>query len=241
VCGGALVKTIRCCLILVILGLSSTAALADGTDPKVVPIGGTGSIVLTSPNDQAFQYSFIKAGTTGTVDCGPLGGPSGNQCINPANTEFVNFSHQTWISVTLVFPVALHSTGLTFTPFANADAIDPYFLHSASGFLDNGDPFVTFFGTDSTHPGIESADSCVPSEGGPICSGPTGTFNDHTIYLFDFSMLTDVTDMSDGQFFTAQGSATVPEPATGLLALAGGLLLFLFKRPTLGWTRSSLR
>jgi hypothetical protein len=226
VSGGLLVKILRYFLLLVVLGSSCVAAQADGIDPKFVPIGGRGSIILTSPTDPAFQFSFTKNGSVGTVDCGSFGGPSDNQCINPENTEFVNFSHQTWTSITLDF--TQHSAGLIFTPFDNADTIDPYFLHSASGFLENGDPFVTFFGTDSTHPGIESADSCVPQEEGPpICSGPTMG----SLYLFDFSVLSDVTDMSDGQSFATQGSATTPEPATVLFALAGGVVLFLLKRP----------
>lgn len=217
-------------LALIILGLSSSIAMADSVDPKFVPIGGTGSIILTSPTDPAFQISFIRNGNVGTVDCGSFGGPSDDRCINPDNTEFVNFSHQTWSAITL--EITHQSLGLVFSTLNND--IDPYFAHSAFGLLENGDAFVTFFGIDSTHPGILSADSCTPQiEGPPICTGPTA--NDGALRLYDFSVLSDVNDMGDGQSFTAQGTAQgtttpVPEPATVLLALVGGLLLFLFKR-----------
>jgi hypothetical protein len=221
------VKIPRWSLTLILLGLSGSIAMADSVDPKFVPIGGTGSIILTSPTDPAFQISFTKNGNVGTVDCGSFGGPSDDRCINPHNTEFVNFSHQTWSAITL--EITHQSLGLVFSTLDNA--IDPYFAHSAFGHLENGDAFVTFFGIDSTHPGILSADSCTPQiEGPPICSGPTA--NDGTLRLYDFSVLSDVNDMRNGQSFTAQGTATpVPEPATVLLALVGGLLLFLFKRP----------
>jgi hypothetical protein len=43
VCGGAPVKSLRCCLILILLGLSSSAALANGVTDPGVQLGGTGS------------------------------------------------------------------------------------------------------------------------------------------------------------------------------------------------------
>ena len=214
-------------LSLILLGLSSSLAMADSVDPKFVPIGGGGSIILDSPTDPAFQFSFTKNGSVGTVGCGSFGGPSDNQCINPSNTEFVNNSGQAWNSITL--EVTQQSLGLLFTAFDNANAIDPYFNNSASGFLLNGNAFVTFFGTDETHPGILSAYSCP--DGPSTCTGPTQGEGEGQLLLYDFAILSDVTDMADGQSFTVQGTATVPEPATVLLALGAGLLLFLFKRP----------
>jgi hypothetical protein len=223
-----LVNISRWILGLVLLGLSSSVVRADSIDPKdpkFVPIGGCCSIVLTSPTDPAFQISFTKNGSVGTVDCGSFGGPSDDQCIDPLNTEFVNNTHKTWSAITL--DITKQSAGLAFTVLDN-NAIDPYFAHATSGFLTNGDAFVEFFGIDSTHPGILPAFGCD----GDVCSGPTRGEGEGRLLLYDFSILSDVTDMHDGEFFTAQGTATtVPEPATVLLALGGGLLLFLFKRP----------
>jgi len=217
----------RLLLAIVLLGFSSSIALADSVDPKFVPIGGTGSIILDSPTDPAFQFSFTKNGSTGTVDCGSFGGPSDNQCIDPHQTEFVNNSGKTWTSVTL--EVTQQSAGLLFTAFDNANSIDPYFNNSASGFLDNGHAFVSFFGLDETHQGIQPAFGCPD---GPItCTGPTQGEGSSLLRLYDFSILSDVTDMLDGQSFTVQGTATtVPEPPAILLALGVGLLLLLFKR-----------
>ncbi len=211
---------------LILLALSSSIALADSVDPKFVPIGGTGSIILTSPTDPAFTFSFTQSASSGTVDCGTYGGPSGDACINPLNTEFVNNSGVTWGSITLV--VTDQSSGLLFTALNNA--IDPYFASSSTGTEDNGDQFVTFSGIDAEHPGILPAFGC----GEEGCSGPTEGGDDTGIpltLLYDFSILADVSDMANGQSFTVQGFATtVPEPPAVLLALGGGLLLIFIKR-----------
>jgi hypothetical protein len=243
VCGGAPVRSLRCCLILILLGLSSSVALANGIDPKFVPIGGTGSVILNSPNDPAFTFSYV-GGVTPVTDCGNVSPDFvdlGRTCIDPThtNTEFINHSGQIWTSLTLEFTSISPST-LSFTPTDNANTVDPYFNNSRSGFLDNGHPFVTFFGIDSMHPGILPADPNSCGDGPSTCTGPTGTFHNRPIYLFDFAILSDVSDSVLTGNWTLTGSATVPEPATVLLVLAGGLLLFFFKRPTLGWTGSSL-
>jgi hypothetical protein len=219
-------------LTLILLGFSSSIAMADSVDPKFVPIGGGGSIILHSPNDPAFTFSYLF-GATQTVDCGQVSGSFSDSrftCIDPAhtNTEFVNNSGKAWTSLTLEFTSI--TGGLTFSPTDNANFIDPYFNNSASGISEvTGNPFVTFFGIDATHPGILAAFGCD----GQSCSGPTGTFNDQTVLYYDFSILADVTDAQHaGDAFTLRGSATaVPEPPTVLLALGAGLLLFLFKRP----------
>lgn len=218
-------------LSLILLGLSSSMAMADSVDPKFVPIGGTGSIILGSPTDPAFTFSYAF-GFTQTVDCGQVDGSfsdAGFTCIDPAhtNTEFVNNSGRAWTSLTLEFTGI--SGDLIFSPTDNANFIDPYFNNSTSGINEAGNPFVTFFGIDEGHPGILAAFGCD----GESCSGPTGTFNDHPVLYYDFSILADVTDAQHtGDAFTTRGTATaVPEPPTGLLALGAGLLLFLFKRP----------
>ena len=218
-------------LSLILIGLTSSIAMADSVDPKFVPIGGGGSIILNSPTDPAFTFSYLF-GATQTVDCGQVDGSfsdAGFTCIDPANTEFVNNSGRAWTSLTLEFTGI--SGGLIFSPTDNANFIDPYFNNSASGINEDGNPFVTFFGIDEGHPGILPG-TCSGFEI-VTCTGPTGTFNDQTVLYYDFSILADVTDAQHtGDAFTARGTATaVPEPPTGLLALGAGLLLFLFKRP----------
>jgi hypothetical protein len=210
--------------------LWSTTALANSLppDPRFVPGGGGGSIILNSPTDPNFQFSFTKNGTVGTVDCGafdPNLSDSGLECINPAQTSFINDSGQTWVSLTLSFPTFSPST-LTFTPFENE--FDPYFTTATSG-VTGGVPFVTFSGTNATHPGIQSATSCIEDS----CSGPPPLSSGAS--SFDFYILADVTDMADGNSFSAQGSATVatPEPAT--IFLLAPILAFLWLLRRVRW------
>jgi len=74
VCGGALVKSLRCWLLgLIFLGLSSTVALADGIDPKIV-LGPTGS-------QSTFSQTQCHAGTDSQV--------SGCQFITTGPTDSV--------------------------------------------------------------------------------------------------------------------------------------------------------
>jgi hypothetical protein len=218
----------RLCLALIVLGLTASISMADSVDPRFMPIGGGGSIILGSPTDSAFQFSFTKNGDVGTVLCNSVhggGGPTGDRCIDPANTEFVNNSGKTWTSVTL--EVTAHSDDLTFSPFT--EITDPYFLNAASGTAIDGNPTVTFSGIDEGHPGILPAFGCP--DGPSTCTGPTVGDGDFPLFLYDFAILSEISDMADGDSFTVQGSATtVAEPPAVFLALGGGLLLLFFKR-----------
>jgi hypothetical protein len=217
-----LMKVSRLLLVVFLAAASSSLALADGTsDPHMGPIGGTGSIILNSPTDPAFTFSYA-AGVTPTVNCADFGGTDGNTCIDPSLTEFVNNSGETWTSLTI--DITSSTGGLTFGCLAAVS--DPYFTTCASTTLSDGDQGVIFSGTDATHGGILPATSC----GEEGCSGPT--IDDSDILAYDFSILTDVTDATaQGDSFTAVGTAnTVPEPPAIFLVLAGAAVLFLLKR-----------
>jgi hypothetical protein len=224
--GGAPVKSLRCCLILTLLGLSSSAALADGIpDPNFGLAGGHTTTVLTSPTDPAFIIDYAK-GTTTTAACGPP--YSGH--IACFSADFINDTGQTFTSIS--FDITAHTVGLHF--FCN-NAGDPYFDNcNATTDPITGDPVISFFGT-TTHPGILPATSCGPPafEGGPPtapCAGPTTTIGDSTVNLYDFAVINDVSDaQTAGDFYHAQGSATVPEPPSVLLVLAGGMLLLFIR------------
>lgn len=226
-------KIARWILVVALALVSVSVARADGIDPRFVPIGGNNSIIINSLNDfSAFTFSYTF-GTTPTVDCGQVAGTFSDAdltCIDPTQTEldFINNTGQTWTSITL--ELVNVTGGLTFTGIDDSE-LDPYFLNTASGILENGNPFVSFFGTDATHLGILPAFGCP--DGPSTCTGPTrgeGEFD--TLKLYEFSILADVSDaLHEGDSFTANGSATAaPEPASILLALAGGLILFFFKR-----------
>jgi hypothetical protein len=222
VCGGAPVKSLRCCLILILLGLSSSAALADGIpDPGFGLAGGHTTTVLTSPTDPAFAIDYLF-GTTTTGACGtPFN--TGTNCFS---TNFINDTGRTFTSIS--FDITTHTPGLV---FSCNNTGDPYF-DTCNTTTDpiTGDPVITFSGT-TTHPGILPATSCTTQIEGPPTTPCTGPSNDSEVLLYDFAVINDVSDAQNtGDFYHAQGSATVPEPPSVLLVLAGGMLLFLCKR-----------
>ena len=66
-CGGALVKSLRCYLILILLGLSSSATLANGIpDPALGVKGGTGSTLW--PGSVTFDINATSASCDPTCD-----------------------------------------------------------------------------------------------------------------------------------------------------------------------------
>jgi hypothetical protein len=226
-------KILRCVTVLALLILSATIAKADGvTDPKFVVIGGGHSQQLTSPNDENFVINY-SAGQTDPLPVSPCGfnyGTSSNTC---ALYDFINNSGVTWTGI------QFEITGATgniqnalldeFHPggFAADNTLDPYFTGSSATVNDAGDVVLSFFGTDETHPGILPATACN-TDG---CSGP-GFFlpnSDIFVPLYDFGILVDVTGATtQGDSFAARGSATVPEPSSIFLLLAGSAMLGLF-------------
>ena len=224
-------KIARWFLVVALAMFSASMAKADGVDPRFVPIGGNNSVIIGSLNDfSGFTFSYT-ANSTPVVNCGEVSGffsDSDLTCIDPTQTnlDFINNTGVTWTSITL--ELVNVSGGLTFSGIDD-QFLDPYFTNTESGFLGNGNAFVRFFGTDENHLGILSAFSC--GETPESCEGPMSSPElGHRLY--EFSVLTDVSDaLFEGAAFTAQGSAnTAPEPASILFAIAGGLLLFAFKR-----------
>jgi hypothetical protein len=93
-------KFLRYVVIFGLLSLSSYVAMADGVgDPRMTPIGGGRSTVLTSPTDPAFVISYT-ATVTPTVGCGAFDGSlSDDTCIDPHFTDFVNNSGVAWKAI----------------------------------------------------------------------------------------------------------------------------------------------
>ena len=215
----------RLLLLALLAAALSSIARADGApDPHMTPIGGTGSIILNSPTDPAFTFSYVP-GVTATEDCSiaAIGGTEGDTCIDPAQTEFVNNSGQTWIALTI--DITANPDNIAFGCLDSVN--DPYFLSCTATTLSDGDAGLIFSGTNASHPGILSAlaGSCDSEEG---CTGQF--LDDGTVRGWDFAILTDITG-TIGDPFTAQGSASVaPEPSALVLALVGGAFIFLRKR-----------
>jgi hypothetical protein len=219
-------KFLRHVVIFGLLSLASYVAMADGVgDPRMTPIGGGNSTVLTSPTDPAFVISYT-AGFTPIVDCVAFDGSLSGKCIDPHNTDFINNSGVAWKAIQ--FEITSVAGVITQSSFSAIEdpSVDPYFLFASTTTNASGHTILSFFGTDSTHPGILPATGCD----GDVCTGPF--LDDTDIPLFDFGILVDVNDALTNASFTAQGTATpVPEPSSLLLLLTGAAIFLILKRP----------
>jgi hypothetical protein len=212
-------KIVRYLAVIGFLILTANIALADSAgDPKMYTTGGGHSVPITSlTNDPNFVINYT-AGITPTVDCATYGGVGGNTCIF---TDFINNTGQAWTGIS--FLITGVGGDVTQNSFSVDNSLDPYFTTAAVSFNNAGQAILSFFGTDPTHPGILPA--VLICDGDCFLSGPY--LGD--IPLFDFGILTDVTDaLNQGDSFSAQGSAAVPEPKTIVLLLAGAALVGLF-------------
>lgn len=204
----------RWCLTLILLGLSSSAGLADGIDPGVKLQGGTDATGLFSPTDPNFAFTVL--GSNFTV----IG--------QSEEFDFINFTNQLAIGVNLVATLLPNTPSLTYT----CDPTSEYFTmcqvtplgsgQTLISFSDpntgeggfGGIPFATDFG-DGSCDGVHSCSTATPgADFGVVVTDVNG----------------DLVDLGQGQGFKVQGTLLVPEPSTLFLVLAGGVFLFLFKR-----------
>lgn len=209
-------KILRSYLFLIILGLSSTAVLADTIDPQGSVEGGTGSTKLTTPNDRNFQFDVF--------------GGTSRQAF-----DFINSTGQVAVGVNLVITLLAGTRDLTFTClpsspsngyFTNCNPQSPGTTLSQGGTL-----LMSFFGLDS-----ETGHNGIPNDPNPSCREgafgciPSVSAADFKIVFADAPGTHDLLDLPATEGFHVQGSLVVPEPSVILLVLTGGVLLFFFKR-----------
>jgi hypothetical protein len=198
------VKSLRCLLILSILGLSSSVALANNIDPQAKLGGGGTLLVLLTGNDPHFTGTFTQTGG-----------------ILFADFEFINGTGFTAGAMNLLTTDTVplfFSTDNTGDPFFNTSSPTTPTLLSPGGSLT-----LSFFGTDATHPGIVSSTCTTPNVSS--CT----TFLLGSDFVIEFS----VGDVPLNGSFTFQGTLvpiSTPEPPAILLVLAGGVLFPFFKR-----------
>lgn len=224
-------KLVRWAAVVAFLALSANLALADGVgDPRFQTQGGGGSAIIDSlTGDPNFQVNYT-AGITPLGSCASSGVTTTNTCFV---TNFINHTGQTWTGISFLITSVGGQIGQN--TFSADNTNDPYFTTASLSFDNLGRAILSFFGTDATHPGIQSADinefSC--SDGSGTCTGPPPFFppgyEGPGINSFDFGILVDVeTFINKGDSFTAQGSAAVPEPKSIFLLIAGAALVGYF-------------
>jgi len=199
---GLFMKISRWFFSLILLGLSSSIAMADSVDPVAKLGGGCCSIELHSLNDPNFTGSFTQSGGVTTV--------------------FFDFVNVTGFTVGAVSLDVTDNTPLTFS-IDNTD--DPYFNSfspTSPTLLSPGDHLtLSWFGLDDTHLGIPPRTSI--SCDGDVC------FSEPPLSHFQFTFLVADVPLNGSFAFTGTLFA-VPEPPALLLVLTGGVLLLFFKR-----------
>jgi len=199
------VKITRLLVVVAFLGISCTAALADGTDPVMKLGGGGHSEVLTG---NTFSFSFTQTNP-----------PSSSFFI-----DFINDTHQRMTALDLLI------TGSAGLVFSCDNTIDPYFTGCNTTHEDNGKYLIAFSGLDATHMGIPFATFVTCGDGTEELEDAGSTSCIAKPLLSDFGITVGVTDMAPGQNFSVAGTLIAPEPSSLMLVLAGGMLFLLYKR-----------
>lgn len=203
-------KISRCLLVAVVLGLMSSAAMADTIDPQVKLKGGGGSTGLFSLNDPNFAFA-VHGGTS------------------PQPFDFINATGQLVGEVDLLITLFSNTPPLTFT----VDPANPYFTDASVTTLDTGQTLIRFFGLNTSEFGFGGLPfatdiSCV--EGAFDCTTTTQGA-DFQVVLADNPGTKDLSGLPTNEGFNVTGTlVATPEPSTMLLVLAGAVLLVFLKR-----------
>ena len=226
VSGGLPVKILRYFLLLVILGSSCVAALADSVnDPGVKLKGGGGSTGLFSPTDENFAFS-VRGGDF-TVE------------NETRFFDFINATGQLALEVDLTITLVPGTPDLTFT----CDPSNEYFTDCSpkspgTTLSDGGTLLIRFFTPNNGEGGFGGVPFAtdLSSNNQQNCDGIHFCFTDTPGADFEVGVSDvngDLVNLTSGQGFDARGIilTATPEPATLLLFATGGVLLFLLKRP----------
>lgn len=206
-------KTIRFLLVLAVLVLSSDLARADSSDPQMKLQQATRSTGLFSPSDPNFAFD-VHGG------------------ISPQEFDFINATGLTATAVDLlVTPFSNNTATLAFACVAP----NVYFLDCSPTTPQTGQTLIRFFNPNHGEGGfggipfatdLTSPDQC---DGIANCSTTTPGA-DFGVVVEDLAGTTDLSGLPSDQGFHVQGRLEVPEPSTILLALMGGVLIFLSRR-----------
>lgn len=210
---GQVVKITRLLVLVAMIAVTCSVAMADGTDPVFKLSGGGASEVLTS---DTFSFTVNPANE---FTCGA------DVCVS---LDFINFTGATVTQLNLNAP-----SGFT---FSCNPAGDPYFNNCSPQTATPGPTTISFFGLDATHPGILSAGS-VTCGNGDDADGPDNDSDDTNCTASngsasDFDIIIDLgAKGAISSSFTVQGVLiSAAEPGTLVLVFAAGLGFLALKR-----------
>ena len=221
-------KISRWLLTLVLLGLSSSVALADGIDPGIKLQGGNDATGVFTANDPNFAFTAFASEFPGV-------GTS-------QEFDFINLTNQLATGVNLLVTLLPNTPALTFT----CDGASEYFTSCTVTSLADGQTLISYSDPNTGELGFGGIPPVTDYGNGSSCDGPNSCFTD--IPGADFGVVVtdingDLSNLPGSEGFSAQGTLlySVPEPPTVLFFVAGGLVLFLLKRyrkiPALGFSR----
>jgi hypothetical protein len=203
-CGGALLKLVRFLPILVTAALFSSASWADGIDPKVIPLGGTGSTPITITNPNPVVTAMAVGPNAANLFC--LGAVA---CVDDV---FQNQTGKTLTSLTMFFS-SKDNPGLI---FSCGDMTKALFFDLCTASSVTGGEDVSFLadGMNGFKGVLPAVQECEEEE---ECRFVRGEFG---IDIYG--------DLKVGDSVTTQ-AITSPEPGAGLMVLFGALAFALFK------------
>jgi hypothetical protein len=195
------VKIIRLLVLVALLGITCSVALADGTDPVFKLGGGGGSTPLTS---DTFSFTVNQADAVAGF----------------VSFDFINFTGATIQELDLLAP-----GGFSYRCDNTSLPPDPYFNNCSPQTLTAGPTTISFFGLDATHPGIATATQvfCIEESNNCTADNPASDFM-ITVGVADMPVGSSF--LVKGTLVPV----STPEPSILLLVLAAGLGFLAVKR-----------
>jgi len=201
-------KHFRAALLLLAVAVFSASAWADGVDPKVIPIKGTGSTPITLTNPNPTVSAQAEAPNAANLFC--LGRVA---CVDDV---FQNQTGKTLTSITMFFSASANP-GLVFGCGDMTQAL--FFDNCNESSVSGGEGIILSADGKNGFTGVASAVlGCVSDDGDCEERGFVGGEFGVDIYG----------DLALGQNITVQ-VVTTPEPGAAILLLYGALAFGLLK------------
>jgi hypothetical protein len=221
-------KHVRPALLLFAVALFSAAAWADGVDPKVIPIKGSGSTPITITNPNPTVNAQAQAPSAANLFC--------LHSVACVDDVFQNQTGKTLASITMFFSASLNP-GLVFSCGDMSQAV--FFDNCNASNVSGGENIILSADGKNGFNGVAPATQQCVADSDPILGAIDKVLfalpgscqkwdpDDYKFVGGEFG-INIYGDLAVGQSVTTT-AITTPEPAAGLMVFFGALAFALLK------------